>query len=247
MLMMIAEREHRIGFMEMFNAMSQIQSQLAACDDVQNVLDVVVGLVSEVSGFHRVCCICSINSNKTDLCRSWCIALTKLRMVVSKPSSSIRGLVMICSEVSCSARLYRGILTRAGLHFPASDIPKQARDLYRINKIRILFDRDHETARLVGRDDTDFERPLDLTHSFLRAMSPIHLKYLQNMGVRSSMSISLIIDDELWGLVACHSYGEEGIRVSLPIRELCRNIGDCASINIARLLLMHRLRSRGVS
>lgn len=53
-LTVVLEREHRIGFMEMFNAMSQIQSQLAACDDVQNVLDVVVGLVSEVSGFHRV-------------------------------------------------------------------------------------------------------------------------------------------------------------------------------------------------
>lgn len=55
-------------------------------------------------------------------------------------------------------------------------------------------------------------------------MSPVHITYLQNMGVRSTMSISIVINDDLWGLVACHGYGDAGIRVSLPIRELCRNI-----------------------
>jgi light-regulated signal transduction histidine kinase (bacteriophytochrome) len=64
------------------------------------------------------------------------------------------------------------------------------------------------------------------------------------MGVRSSMSISLVLNDELWGLVACHSYGDEGIRVPLPIRELCRNIGECASVNIDRLLMSSRLLAR---
>lgn len=74
------------------------------------------------------------------------------------------------------------------------------------------------------RNEADFEQPLDLTHAYLRAMSPIHSKYLENMGVRSTMSISLVINDALWGLIACHGYGDMGIRVSLPIRELCRNI-----------------------
>jgi light-regulated signal transduction histidine kinase (bacteriophytochrome) len=75
-------------------------------------------------------------------------------------------------------------------------------------------------------------------------MSPIHLKYLGNMGVRSSMSVSIVIDSDLWGLVACHGYGELGIRVTLPIRELCRNIGDCAATNIERLLMLQRIESR---
>lgn len=75
-------------------------------------------------------------------------------------------------------------------------------------------------------------------------MSPIHLKYLGNMGVRSSMSISIVIDNDLWGLVACHHYGDKGIRVSLPLRELCRNIGECASTNIDRLLMLKRLQAR---
>jgi len=75
-------------------------------------------------------------------------------------------------------------------------------------------------------------------------MSPIHLKYLINMGVRSTMSISLVIDNDLWGLIACHHYGESGLRVSLPIRELCRNIGECVSTNIERLLMQQRIQAR---
>jgi light-regulated signal transduction histidine kinase (bacteriophytochrome) len=63
-----------------------------------------------------------------------------------------------------------------GLNFPASDIPKQARDLYKVNKVRMLYDRDQETARLVCRTVEDLENPLDLTHSYLRAMSPIHVR-----------------------------------------------------------------------
>lgn len=62
--------------------------------------------------------------------------------------------------------------------------------------------------------------------------------------MRSSMSISIVINNELWGLVACHSYGDSGIRVPLPIRELCRNIGECASINIERLVMFSRLLAR---
>lgn len=131
-----------------------------------------------------------------------------------------------------------------GLNFPASDIPKQARELYKINKVRMLYDRDLETARLVCRTAEDLERPLDLTHSYLRAMSPIHLKYLANMAVRSSMSISINAFNELWGLIACHSYGARGMRVSFPIRKMCRLVGDSASRNIERLSYASRLQAR---
>lgn len=64
------------------------------------------------------------------------------------------------------------------------------------------------------------------------------------MGVRSSMSISIVINDNLWGLIACHGYGDIGIRVTLPIRELCRNIGECAAINIERLIMWERIKKR---
>ncbi|KAL4987461.1 hypothetical protein BDW68DRAFT_161114 [Aspergillus falconensis] len=131
-----------------------------------------------------------------------------------------------------------------GLHFPAGDIPKQARDLYRINKVRLLYDRDHITARLVCRALEDLETPLDMTHAYLRAMSPIHIKYLANMQVRSSMSISINSLNDLWGLISCHSYGPRGMRVSFPIRKMCRLIGDTVSRNIERLSYASRLQAR---
>ncbi|KAG9615566.1 hypothetical protein KCU64_g23554, partial [Aureobasidium melanogenum] len=131
-----------------------------------------------------------------------------------------------------------------GLNFPASDIPKQARELYKINKVRMLYDRDHETARLVCRTVQDLEKPLDLTYSYLRAMSPIHIKYLANMAVRSSMSISINAFDELWGLISCHAYGSKGTRVSFPIRKMCRLVGETASRNIERLSYASRLHAR---
>lgn len=131
-----------------------------------------------------------------------------------------------------------------GLNFPASDIPKQARELYKINKVRLLYDRDIETSRLVCRTLQDLEEPLDLTYSYLRAMSPIHIKYLANMAVRSSMSISINAFNELWGLIACHGYGSKGMRVSFPIRKMCRLVGDTASRNIERLSYASRLQAR---
>ena len=131
-----------------------------------------------------------------------------------------------------------------GLNFPASDIPKQARELYKVNRVRLIYDRDQETARLVCRTIEDLEVPLDLTHSYLRAMSPIHVKYLGNMGVRSSMSVSINAFNELWGLISCHSYGAKGMRVSFPIRKMCRLVGDSASRNIERLSYASRLQAR---
>ncbi|BAE56727.1 unnamed protein product [Aspergillus oryzae RIB40] len=130
-----------------------------------------------------------------------------------------------------------------GLHFPASDIPKQARDLYRINRVRLLYDREQVTARLVCRTTEDLERPLDMTHAYLRAMSPIHLKYLANMEVRASMSISINGPNELWGLISCHSY-DTGMRVSFPLRKMCRLIGETLARNIERVSYASRLQAR---
>lgn len=64
------------------------------------------------------------------------------------------------------------------------------------------------------------------------------------MGVRSSMSISIVIKSDLWGLIACHEYGDTGVRIAIPVRELCRNIGECAAINIERLMIIHRVEAR---
>ncbi|KAL4863603.1 hypothetical protein BDV12DRAFT_177298 [Aspergillus spectabilis] len=161
------------------------------------------------------------------------------RILVYQFDSEFNGKVVAeVVDPTMSIDLYKG------LHFPAGDIPKQARDLYRINKVRLLYDRDHLTSRLVCRTLEDLETPLDMTHAHLRAMSPIHIKYLANMAVRSSMSISINSSNELWGLIACHSYGTRGMRVSFPIRKMCRLIGDSVSRNIERLSYASRLHAR---
>lgn len=131
-----------------------------------------------------------------------------------------------------------------GLFFPATDIPAQARALYVVNKVRVLYDRDLPTARLVCRSQADRQKPVDMTHSFLRAMSPIHLEYLGNMGVRASMSISIVAFGRLWGLIACHTYGNTSMRCSFLVRKLCRLIGDQISHNIERLSYAARLTAR---
>lgn len=89
------------------------------------------------------------------------------------------------------------------LHYPASDIPQQARELYRRNPIRLIADVDAPPHSIYPELDPQ-GRPLDLSHAVTRAVSPIHLQYLRNMGVGSSMSVSILSRGELWGLFACH-------------------------------------------
>lgn len=91
-----------------------------------------------------------------------------------------------------------------GLRYPASDIPKQARALYVENPIRLIADVSDNGVPIVGNGANTFAGVLDLSGSRLRSVSPVHLEYLRNMGVASSMSISIIVNGELWGLIACH-------------------------------------------
>lgn len=96
-----------------------------------------------------------------------------------------------------------GLEAFKGLRYPATDIPKQARALYERYPIRMIADVDAATVPVLPMVDPSGER-LDLSPSVLRAVSPIHLEYLRNMGVAASLSISILIDGKLWGLIACH-------------------------------------------
>ncbi|TCM18109.1 light-regulated signal transduction histidine kinase (bacteriophytochrome) [Novosphingobium sp. PhB165] len=92
-----------------------------------------------------------------------------------------------------------------GMHFPASDIPAQARRLYARNLLRIISDIDDPTVPIYPATGPSGD-PLDLSMSGLRAVSPIHVEYLRNMGVKASMSVSIMRRGKLWGLMACHHY-----------------------------------------
>jgi len=91
-----------------------------------------------------------------------------------------------------------------GLNFPASDIPLQARALYLRNPFRIIADVNAPTLALVPPADA-VTTPLDLSLSIARAVSPVHIEYLKNMGVEASLSISIVVEERLWGLIACHA------------------------------------------
>jgi PAS domain S-box-containing protein len=88
-----------------------------------------------------------------------------------------------------------------GLHFPATDIPAQARALYHHERLRIIPD---AAAAIVPLISSVQGTQLDLTGCTARAISPVHCEYLRNMGVRATLVLSIIVDNKLWGLVACH-------------------------------------------
>ena len=102
-----------------------------------------------------------------------------------------------------------------GQHFPFSDIPVQARRLYLQNWIRVIGDVSFEPVPLTPGLQPG-EAPVDMSHAHLRSVSPIHCEYLQNMGVASSMSISIVVNGELWGLIACHH--DTPKMLSIPLR-----------------------------
>ena len=124
-----------------------------------------------------------------------------------------------------------------GLHYPASDIPAQARRLYTTNWTRLIVDIGYQPVPLHPVLDPGTGAPLDQSHGVLRSVSPIHIEYLQNMGVTASMSVSLIVGGQLWGLVACHHYSGPH-RPSLDARSAAEFLGQSASA-----LLTDRLRA----
>lgn len=117
-----------------------------------------------------------------------------------------------------------------GLHYPASDIPEQARRLYLHNWLRLIVDADYQPVPLNPVLNPDTGKPLDLSNSFLRSVSPIHLEYLRNMGVAASMSISLIREGQLWGLIACHHRTPR--QLSFARRAACQLVGQIMSAEI---------------
>ena len=112
-----------------------------------------------------------------------------------------------------------------GLHYPASDIPKQARILYTRNWLRIIADIDDKPSPI--EPDILDGVPLDLSMSVTRAVSPIHIEYLRNMGVRASLSISILHEGKLWGLFACHHYSPR--RISFERRTAAELFGQMFS------------------
>jgi len=114
-----------------------------------------------------------------------------------------------------------------GLHYPASDIPQQARAMYLKNWLRFIPDAAYQPVRLVPGRDPATGRPPDMTYAVLRSVSPIHLEYLHHLGSAATMTISLIQHGQLWGMITCHHRTPR--LVSYELRDLCQFIGKTFS------------------
>jgi light-regulated signal transduction histidine kinase (bacteriophytochrome)/ActR/RegA family two-component response regulator len=117
-----------------------------------------------------------------------------------------------------------------GLHFPAADIPVLSRELYYKNWLRHIVDINSQPIPIIPINNPLTQEPIDLSFSTLRSVAPVHIKYLQKMGVAASFSISLINDGRLWGLIACHHLSPRYI--DYEIRKTCEFLGQIMSIEI---------------
>lgn len=117
-----------------------------------------------------------------------------------------------------------------GLCFPASDIPRQARELYRVNRIRVIEDANYQASPLLPALNPRTGKPLDMSFAALRSVSPVHLQYMRNMGTLASMSLSIVVDGQLWGLVSCHHAQPRA--VDLRTRTACELLASVLSLQI---------------
>lgn len=115
-----------------------------------------------------------------------------------------------------------------GLHYPAGDVPSVARNLFTRKWLRMIPAVDYKPIHLMSNSPTDL--PLDLSKSSLRGVSPCHLEYLRNMGVAASMSIPIIDQNQLWGLVACHHYSPK--LIGYELRRTCELLGQLISVEL---------------
>jgi two-component system, chemotaxis family, sensor kinase Cph1 len=120
-----------------------------------------------------------------------------------------------------------------GLHFPESDIPLPAREMFLANQIRVIPDTRKQAVEMVPAQHPLTGRPTDLTLANLRSAAPCHTEYLQNMGVGASLTISLLRDGQLWGMIACHHQTPKS--VAYELRKACELLGQVIFAEISTI------------
>ncbi|HTV25745.1 MAG TPA: ATP-binding protein [Polyangiaceae bacterium] len=130
------------------------------------------------------------------------------------------------------------------LHYPASDIPAQARRLYTLNHLRAIVDVNYAPVPIEPAVSPVTSSPLDLSFSILRSVSPIHVEYLKNMGISASLSVSLVVGGRLWGLFICHHYAPR--LVPYEVRVTCEHFSQLLSWQVAAQERADRLEQRSL-
>jgi light-regulated signal transduction histidine kinase (bacteriophytochrome)/CheY-like chemotaxis protein len=193
-----------------------IECEPSAADSSVNASALVRGMINRVQGVR-------------DPRTLSCVAALELRALTGFDRVMVYRFTPDDSGEVIAESTAAGIESFLGLHYPASDIPRQARALYERNWLRIIPDIDAVPSPIQPtRDSTG--QALDLSQSVLRSVSPIHIEYLRNMGVRASMSVSILREGRLWGLFACHHYSP--LHVSFERRTAAELFGQMFSLLI---------------
>lgn len=141
-----------------------------------------------------------------------------------------------------------GVPSLMDFHFPSSDIPAQSRALYTINPVRIIPDIGYRPAPLLPDHNPVVGGPIDLSFAVLRSVSPTHVEYMVNMGIYGAMSISIVRDGQLWGMISCHNVAPRF--VSYEIRQACELIAQVLTWQINVLeeaeIVRHSVRVRAI-
>ncbi|MEM7759264.1 MAG: ATP-binding protein [Cyanobacteria bacterium P01_A01_bin.40] len=118
-----------------------------------------------------------------------------------------------------------------GLHYPATDIPQQAKQLFKLKSLRLIPDVSYKPVAIIPELNALTNERLDMSMTVLRSVSPFHIEYLNNMGVAATLVISLVKNKQLWGLISCHHTSPK--TVSYEIRTVCEFIGQVVSFELA--------------
>ncbi len=170
--------------------------------------------------------------------------------VVAREARSITGLdraMVYCfhaddsGEVMADARR-EDLPSWQGLRYPAGDIPKPAREIFKRIGVRPLPDAQGELCEMVPLLNPDTQRPLEMTHCALRGASVMYTEYLQNMGVAATLTMPILRGGSLWGLIACHHYTPTPL--PSPLRSAAEVLAQIASLEIAQAELREHLQYR---
>ncbi|MEB3826799.1 ATP-binding protein [Phormidium sp. CCY1219] len=186
-----------LGFLSFYNLVEASASKIQNAPDFQNLCQLLVKEVRNITGFDRV--------------------------MLYRFNKQGHGTVLAEDKLE-------ELTSWLGLHYPAEDIPPHARELYSKNWLRLIADVNYKPVAIVPTINSLTKSPLDLSYAVLRSVSPCHIEYLQNMNVSASMSISIMKEGKLWGLVACHHNSPK--YVSYEVRKACEFFGKVMSVEL---------------
>jgi len=170
--------------------------------------DQVIGytdIIDESLGFINIV-------NKYDDFKSYCQAISeKIRKLIGYDRVMIYKFDADYNGEVFAESLQGDLEPFLGLNYPHTDIPRQAREIYKKNPIRILVDVNKSPISLCTLEEGASNASVDLSKSILRSVSPIHIEYLKNMKVTATLTLSIMIGQRLWGLVSCHHHSPKYI------------------------------------